>query len=257
MSLAVTTSPIAYADVRAARERQIQMRDADRLKAMKAAVETLRSQPVDRAAERKAAARQKVEQIRERIRLLAMTASGDPKATARQVAQLARELGQAVRAHAAAGGTASVGSAPSPQAPPASDAAAVTAEPVASSSGTETIATEADPQTASSDREPAQPVAGTHPYDKSLASLNDQAREMDRLRAAQDAEGREDKDFMDLVRDLARKLKDILRESRLKDPQRRDPELDEKADAAIKTMDAEIGAAGSGLNTFTGASVSA
>lgn len=252
-SAPISTAPQAVADVRTARERSLQMRDADRLKAMKAAVETLKSQPVDRAAERKAAARQKVEQIRERIRLLAMTASSDPKATARQVAQLARELGQAVKAYAAAGGVPSVGAAP------ATAPSGAGLEPVAmpatdqDPSAADAIATTPD---VAPDKEAAPVQAPLDPYARSLASLNDQTREMNRLRAAQDAEGQDNKDFMDLVRDLARKLKDILRESRLKSPQGRDAELDRKADEAVKAMDAEIGSAGSSLNTFTGASIS-
>jgi len=74
---------------------------------MKSAVTALESLKKSRTSvieERKAAARQKIEQIKARIRMMRMSMPADPKAAAKMVAQLARELGAAVKAYASAGG---------------------------------------------------------------------------------------------------------------------------------------------------------
>ncbi|MBB5745298.1 hypothetical protein [Brevundimonas variabilis] len=253
MSLAVASTRLAPVELRDAGVRRLESRDAEKLKAMKAAVAVVKSQPQEAAAARKAAARAKVEQIRERIRLLAVSAGIDPRATARQAAQLARELGQAVKDYVAAGGKEKLASS---VAVPA-QASGVMEETTPANDGR----TADDPDAAAADAEtdtpPAAASASLDPYRKTLSSLQDQGRDLRALREAQDTDGRQNKDFLDQVRGLARKLKDILLESRLKNPQGRDARLDEEADVEIKAMDAEISQATRSLNTFTGASVSA
>lgn len=253
MLLAATSTRVAPLDVPATRARRIEARDAERLKAMKAAVEVVRSQPEEAAAARKAAARAKVDQIRERIRLLALSGGIDPGATARQAAQLARELGQAVRDYVDAGGKEKLAS--SPAVP--SQASATTEETRPAGDSNSAGKAEADPADGEGKAPSTATPAPLDPYRKTMDSLQDQARELEGQREAQDAQGRENKDFLDRVRDLARKLKEILLESRLKNPEGRDAERDEEADTEIKAMDAEISRATRSLNTFTGASVSA
>jgi hypothetical protein len=253
MSLLVASIRPAPLDVRDKPVRRLEARDAERLKAMKAAVEVVRSRPEEAAAARKAAARAKVDQIRDRIRLLALSGGIDPKATARQAAQLARELGQAVKDYVDAGGREKLGA--SPAVP--SQASATTKETTPAEGGN----TAGDGDTFSADIEGKAPSGASpaplDPYRKTMDSLQDQARELEGQREAQDAEGRANKDFLDRVRDLARKLKEILLESRLKNPEGRDVDRDEEADKEIKAMDAEISRATRSLDTFTGASVSA
>ncbi len=55
------------------------------------------------SAERKEAARQKIQQLKAQIQALRMMAQGDPKTVARQAARLARELASAVREYAGSG----------------------------------------------------------------------------------------------------------------------------------------------------------
>ena len=59
---------------------------------------------VDQNAERKAAAMEKIQRIKEQLKALRMLGSGDPKAMARQAARLSRELAAAVKEYAAANG---------------------------------------------------------------------------------------------------------------------------------------------------------
>lgn len=70
-------------------------------------LQQLQSMKTDQNAERKEAARQKVEQLKKQIQALRMMAGGDPKAAARRAAQLARELSAATKEYASAGGKAS------------------------------------------------------------------------------------------------------------------------------------------------------
>lgn len=253
MSLLVASVRPAPLDVRDKPVRRMEARDAERLKAMRAAVEVVRSRPEEAAAARKAAARAKVDQIRERIRLLALSGGIDPGATARQAAQLARELGQAVKDYVDAGGKEKLGGSP---AVPSQDPA-TTEETAPAGDRNSAGNAEAAPADGEGKARSTATPAPLDPYRKTMDSLQHQARELEGQREAQDAEGRENKDFLDRVRDLARKLKEILLESRLKNPEGRDAERDEEADTEIKAMDAEISRATRSLNTFTGASVSA
>lgn len=70
------------------------------------AVEQLSSTAQDIAKMRKAAAAERLERVKEQIRLLIkMGGIGDPKAMAQQIAQLAKELTAVVKEYIAAGGT--------------------------------------------------------------------------------------------------------------------------------------------------------
>lgn len=164
--------------------------------------------PASRNAETKAAAAQRVQQIKEQIRMLTMMGGvGDPRANAGQIARLARELAAAVHEYASASGTAADaystpaattgGAAASPTAATATPSATPTA--ATTETTTETTATPAstETETAATDAESAQDagksglqglVQGTNP-----ASAADQA-------------------FIRDVRDLAEKLKALARQ---------------------------------------------
>lgn len=63
----------------------------------------LASSKTQASAERKEAARQKIQQLKAQIQALRMMAQGDPKTVARQAARLARELASAVREYSGGG----------------------------------------------------------------------------------------------------------------------------------------------------------
>lgn len=179
--------------------------------------------PASRNAETKAAAAQRVQQIKDQIRMLTMMGGvGNPRANARQIAQLARELAAAAHEYASAGGTpadtystpaaSTGGAAASPtaaaptaatsEAAPVESTAPTAAAPSANATATPTptatpASTEAETETAATDADSAQDagksglqglVQGTNP-----ASAADQA-------------------FIREVRDLAEKLKALARQ---------------------------------------------
>ena len=91
------------------------LRQEAKVKDARAALETLKQRKTSADEDQKAAAKQKIEQLKARIRMMRMTMPADPKAAARMASQLARELGAAVKAYAAAGGsTAGMGGASTP-----------------------------------------------------------------------------------------------------------------------------------------------
>jgi hypothetical protein len=112
MNVSVATSmTTVLAESRAQREKQVQERAEAKLHAARSAMETLKKSASaaadDAKAQRKAAAKQKVEQLKARIRMLQMSGSADPKL----LAQLARELKAAVKMY---GGDAGGGVGPAP-----------------------------------------------------------------------------------------------------------------------------------------------
>lgn len=171
--------------------------------------------PASRNAETKAAAAQRVQQIKDQIRMLTMMGGvGNPRANARQIAQLARELAAAAHEYASAGGTpadtystpaaSTGGAAASPAAAPAAAAASeaapaenttptaaapsANATATANANATETAATDADSAQDAGKSGLQGLVQGTNP-----ASAADQA-------------------FIREVRDLAEKLKALARQ---------------------------------------------
>ena len=91
-----TSMTSVLAEGRVQREKQAQERAEARLRDARSAVETLKQRNTaaakDGQEQRKAAAKQKIEQIMARIRMLQMSGSADPKL----LAQLAKELKSAV-----------------------------------------------------------------------------------------------------------------------------------------------------------------
>lgn len=77
---------------------------AKKLTEARNASEQLNASEVDQNAERRAAALEKIQRIKEQLKALRMLRASDPKATARQAARLSRELASAVKEYAAANG---------------------------------------------------------------------------------------------------------------------------------------------------------
>ena len=206
----------ARAPAGGAREDRMTAAAEARLRDAKAAIETMKQRRSQASEERKAIARQKIEQLKARLQALRAMASVDPKGTARMAAQLARELGAAVKAYAAAGGTASgmeTGAAP------ATDAGAETADAAQATPGDPGAEAEAvapmDP--AQPDGEPGGEEAGdkdgrgapANPYQQAIDEQKAQADET----ARRGAEKQADTDFMAEVRKLAAQLKALVRQA--------------------------------------------
>lgn len=127
----------------------------ERMNALQDTLRQMQQMRQDQDAARKEAARQKLARIKAQIQALKLSASGDPKANARQLARLARELQQAARDYSGAGGMDAGGGlgaavpsgndtakASSAEAAPAADAAPDTARAAAAVEETETSAQE-------------------------------------------------------------------------------------------------------------------
>ena len=185
----------------------------------------------------KADAAQRIARIKEEIRMLQMM-GGDPKTVARRVAQLARELGQAARTYAAAGGSGT--------------------QTGASAGGTEN-ATAATGGTGANGAE-SQTAGEAKLGDYRQAQL-DELRAGGEERAARAREADGDRNFRDEVRALAAKLRELARKAarELKEQGENDnPDLAaakrgldeaEKAAAQIGSQAAAI-AAGASLSVF-------
>jgi hypothetical protein len=240
MSLLTASAPAGSArEDRLAAAAEAKVRDA------KAAVETLKRRRSDASEERKAIARQKIEQLKARLQALRAMASVDPKGTARLAAQLARELGAAVKAYAAAGGMTSgvePGAAPvATGTATGGDAAQATAGEAGADGTAATL--QAEPE-GDSGKDNGGKLA--NPYQQAIDEQKAQASEM----ARRSAEKQADTDFMAEVRKLAAELKALVRQAVEKKPGDDDGLNAGEAremEATIEAMDREIEQAGADL----------
>ncbi|MFN3558298.1 MAG: hypothetical protein ACK4UQ_03335 [Brevundimonas sp.] len=233
-------SPLKAAD--SAREQRASAAAEARLRDSKAAVETLKGRTSQASEERKAEARQKIEQLKARLQMLRSMASMDPEGTARLAAQLARELGAAVKAYAAAGGTGGGGGATGVAVPAPSGADAATTE-----TGEAAVATAEPPLTdptadkASGKTEDAGKSA--NPYQSVLDEQQAQAADLSR----RSGEQRADREFMADVRKMAAELKALVRaateKARAGDDDALSPQEAQDLDRSVAEMDRQIGQA--------------
>lgn len=200
-------TPLKAAD--SAREQRASAAAEKRLRDSKAAVETLKGRTSEASEERKAQARQKIEQLKARLQMLRSMASMDPEGTARLAAQLARELGAAVKAYAAAGGTGGSGatgaipvaSGAEGAAPEAADAAAVTVEQAPSGdTGQDTGKSEGTGKSEETGK-------SANPYQQAIDDQKARAADLSRRSDEQKA----DREFMADVRRMAAELKALVR----------------------------------------------
>ena len=226
-----------------------QQRKAAKAKDALAALRTLGEQRSSVGEQRKAAARKKVEDLKARIRSLQMTAGGNPEAIAKIAAQLARELGAAVKAYAEAGGSAAGMGGPSASASqageasgdqaPAADASAANA-PSAAAEVESGRAAPFDEET--SNRGKSEHCAGkdTDPYRQVIE--RQQARAAEQANRSADREA--DDKFAADVKGLVAQLKAILHQAAEKAKRNADPSAstDEKsADEALTQVTEALG----------------
>jgi len=212
-----------------------------KLREARAAAETLKAKSSQASEERKAAARQKIEQLKARLQMLRSMAGADPKGTARLAAQIARELGAAVKAYAAAGGSTS-----------GMSAGAVPAAPVSAAPGAEGAAGEGAPAAATpSEGSPANQSDDAkgadgktaNPYQQAIDEQNARTAEMSR----RSGEAKADAEFMADVRKIAAELKQLVRQATERAKAGYDdalsPQEAAELEKSIASMDQDIGEA--------------
>lgn len=234
IAASVMSAPSASFD--AARQRK-----DDKVRDALSALQTLQTRTTDAREEKKAAARQKVEQLKARIQSLRMTMVGNPEALAKMAAQLARELGAAVKAYAAAGGSTAGMSAPS--APVAAAPTATVAEAAPAEPERPTVGTGDAPLKTTGDEKAEAETSGdantpTDPYREILERQQAQAAEQSRRNADQEADGKFAADVKSLVNDLKAVLRKAAEEARRKGDTTESPDQKAASEALNEIQDA-------------------
>lgn len=210
-------------------------RKADKAKDALATLQTLREQRSSASEERKAAARKKVEDLKARIRALQMTMGGDPEAVARVAAQLARELGAAVKAYGATGGsTAGVGGASVSQAgasgSEASEGGTTDSQPVDAEAP---VATDLEAVDVEDDVSDTGAANAKDPYRQVIERQQAQAAEQANRNADKEADGK----FAADVKGLVAQLRAILQQAAEKARRQGDRTESPDQQAAQKAVD--------------------
>ncbi len=179
-------------------------------------LQQLQSMKSDQKAERKEAARQKVEQLKKQIQALRMMAAGDPKAAAKRAAQLARELANATKEYASAGGntgdlggvsTPAAQSAPMQQENTAAEQQSATNTPPAADISDQTLT---PPASTDSDTPAQDSIAKSAPTARDI--VNEKIAEANKSQAEREA----DNLFSNDVRKLLNDLKQIIKSAQQK-----------------------------------------
>ncbi len=222
------------------REKAADERAATRLRDAKSALATLKQRTSNASDQKKAAAKQRVDQIKARLQMLKMSSPVDPKI----LAQLARELKAAVRSYASAGGSpADLGAMPTQGVPASSDAA--TADTGVNVDESATAVTAAgQPGLLDAKSEATLKTPELNPYLRLAREVEDRFADASRHAAANQA----DRDFLTDVRRLANQIKSLAKPvaSQKTDPTERHAS-DEAEQAAGDTLKA-LSDAGQNLN---------
>lgn len=263
-------TPSAASATAPARDDALARRDKAKLEEARNALQALKQRPSQAAEERKAMARKKIDQLKARIRMLQMSAAMDPKGVAKLAAQLARELGAAVKAYASAGGSTAELGATHAAAIPSGDAAgaekgaegaanaAVSGAEAAEASGAEAKLADngSDQQeTANAGDQDAEGQAqgqgsgqsqAADPYRKLIDEVNARGAEM----ARRGSESEADREFMTQVKGMANALKAALRQARnrAEDGDGASPTDARDGDRAMADLEKEIAGADKALN---------
>lgn len=254
-SLMNLLAPLKAADT--AREDRLKIAAEARLREAKAATETLKARSSQASEERKAAARQKIEQLKARLQMLRSMVGADPKGTARIAAQIARELGAAVKEYAAAGGVTSgmgMGSGGAPAAPAASGSDAAGAQGDAAAGGGEGSPVASGDQTPTGETRAGDADAGkedagksANPYQHAIDEQKAQVADMARRSGQQQA----DAELMADVRKMAAELKALVRQATERAKAGADdamsPQEAAELEKAVAEMDRQVGQAGADL----------
>lgn len=212
----------------------ISSRDEQKIRAAKAAVESMTVRQDRASEERKAIAKKKAEELKARIQMLKMSMPANPEAVGKIIAQLARELGSIVKSYGGTGSDLGVASAATPAA--GGEATASGAAPtVTASEGAEApVDPEANPD--------ASAAAPKDPYRAAMAAQA--AASADQARKADGA--REDSEFATTVKQLLAELKAMKTKAEADAKAAGDPNTPEVADAdkALAAVDSALGDAG-------------
>lgn len=235
-----------------AREDRLAAQAEARVRNARAAMEALQQRRTQASDERKAAAKQKIEQLKARLQALQSMAAADPRGTARLAAQLARELKAAVKEYSGGGGGfGSIGGgpdtamqAPTSEAAPAADAAAPTevAAPAATPAPAPTTTAsgsdaEGDASEGGKDGDEAGKAA--NPYQQAIDQQQARAAEFNR----RTAEAQADQEFIGEARKLAAQIKALVRNAADRSPGEAgalSPEEARELKAAVSDMDRQI-----------------
>jgi hypothetical protein len=256
-----TPSPAASSASPAARSpaSKYETEAAEKLQAQKDALATLKVLPKVTSDNAKMLAKQKVDQVREKIKQLKMLCAGDPKRLARLVAQLAKELGEAVKQYMAAGGSAGdVAASDTPQAAPqdsTSDEKTASATEQGDAAGKTNAPESGDsPSSASADA----PAQASQDQSLNQTSQSDGQKSSNAAAAYQKTSDALDKqlqpsaadkdkaDFLDEVRGLERKIKEALKAAKSALLRKGKSKDTDDADEALKKLDQEMTNAESG-----------
>lgn len=201
-----------------AREERLAAQAEAKIRDTRTAMEALNKRRSEASEERKALARQKIEQLKQRLQMVQSMASADPKGTARLAAQLARELGAAVKEYAAAGGTGAAGNGSVARTSAAAEAsvdgeataAAASAEPGsgAAASAAGTPETQKDGENGEDGGKPA------NPYQQAIDQQQARAAEFSR----RTEQARADQEFLGEARKLAARIRAMVRNAADRSP---------------------------------------
>jgi hypothetical protein len=228
----VTTTPAALPS--------ISSRDEQKIRAARAAVDSLTVRHDKASEERKAIAKKKAEDLKARIQMLKMSMPASPEAVGRLIAQLARELGAVVKSYGGTGSDAGVGAdVATLSATPASGAEAAGASEgavVASGEGSEASI---NPDAAS---DAATGAAPKDPYRAALAAQ--EASNADRARKSAGAQ--QDSGFATTVKQMLAELKAMAAKAAADAKAEGDPNTPGIAEAgkALDGVDAALDGAG-------------
>jgi hypothetical protein len=229
----------------------------------KQAIEKLNQIPQDIKQSRKAAAVEMIQRIKEQIRILMMLGAGNPKATAQQVALLARQLAAATREYAAASGG-------DTQANAASSANNLSAQndAAASSSGEQSTAASAAPATtdavasttpdasAASAAVAASSITAASPAEAQSPSqhVGEQIRSKVAEYAQNASESNSDQEFIKEVKKLVAQLKALAKQNQVHSPKHPEKSTDremESINEALKEVERSLASIDSANSTVT------
>jgi len=217
----------------------ISSRDEQKIRAAKAAVDSMTVRQDRASDERKAIARKKAEELKARIQMLKMSMPANPEAAGKIIAQLARELGSIVKSYGGTGSDLGVAStatlAAGGEATATAAAPTVTASEGASDGADAT--TEADPNS-----DAASGAAPRDPYRAAMAAQS--AANAEQARKSESA--RQDSEFATTVKQLLAELKAMKAKAEADAKAQGDPNTPEVADAdkALAAVDTALGDAG-------------
>lgn len=236
-----------------AREDRLAAQAEAKVRDARTAMEALQQRRTKASDERKAAAKQKIEQLKARLQMLQSMASSDPKGTARLAAQLARELKAAVKEYSGGGvgGFGSIGGgadtavqAPTSGAAPATDAAAPTDAAAQAPTSTPTVTTtasgsDAEGDTSEEGKDGEGDGKAANPYQQAIDQQQARAAEFNR----RTAEAQADQEFIGEARKLAAQIKALVRNAtdRMQGEEGAlSPEEARELKAAVSDMDRQI-----------------